>query len=466
VRPNSWVDELAGLVRTETLFRDGVDLLSFTRDASVVSPGIPQVAVRPSTPEEIGAVLAFAQSRDVPVYARGAGSMYAGGAIPSAGGIVLDLTALDRVIEIDEARGIVIVEAAVTFGTLLKVLNARGLTIGVVPMTGASGTIGGAVSSHGLGTGSPKFQSLGDEVAGLEVVLADGSIVRTGSAASRGAGFFQRYCIGADLTGLFIGANSAFGAITKIALWLHRAPAHFETLCVGFPDAVGGTRFLIELQGREMTRNVWYGAVYDSPAIKGKMASLRPDVVQASLPALCVGLDLRGDRDEVARDRATIIAMAQAQGGDTFDIYDEIFFRKLRRDYTFWYAFAGYCTLSRSALLMTSLPTDTVPAFFEKVADIRARHAQFVWGGGIVLCRRGVHGALIGFYDEAKQWQEMQNVLTGVRRELLDLGAVPYKSGQLWADTASSYPEYQNLLGRLKGAIDPARIMGRGNLGT
>lgn len=463
---NLWIDELQKLVRPEALFRDEVDLLGFTRDASIVQPGMPAVAVRPVSAEEVGTVLAFAQHRKVPVYARGAGSMYAGGAVPSAGGIVLDLAALDRILEIDEARGLVVVETGVNFGVLLKALRMRGLTVGVVPLTGPSGTVGGTVSSHGLGTGSSKFQSLGDEVAGLEVVLADGSIVRTGSAASRTAGFFQRYCIGPDLTGLFVGANSVFGVITKVALWLHPIPAHAETLCLGFRDVASGTSFLTELQRLEMTRNIWYGAVYDGATVKGKMAALRLDVAPESLPNLAVGIDLRGDADDVARDRAKLIAMAEARGGGPFDVYDEIFFRKLRHDNTFWYSFAGYCTLSRSALLMGSLPTERMPDFLEMVTGLRKDHTEFVWGGGVVLCKRGLHAGVIGFYDEAKQWQMMQKVFAGVRHAFLKIGGVPYKSGQLWSDTAEAYPDYLGLLGKIRGAIDPAQIMGRGNLGT
>lgn len=465
MRPNLWVDELATIVPPSALFRERVDLLSFTRDTSPVRPGEPEVVVRPSGPEEVGEVLRFARRRAVPVYTRGAGSMYAGGAVPHKGGIVFDLAGLDSIVEIDQARGIVVVEPGVRFGALLRALKPLGLTIGLVPLTGAAGTIGGAVSSHALGTGSPKFQSIGDQVAGLEVVLTDGTILRTGSAASRTAGFFQRYCIGPDLTGLFIGADGTLGVLTKIALWLHPAPEHVETLSLGFPNSRAGAAFLTEMQGRDIMRNVWYGAVYDAAAIIGRVSAARPDMPRDTLPGLCVALDLGGEAADVARDRARLIALAEKHSGGAFELFDEIFFRSMRRDHTFWYSFAGYFSRSRCNLLMASLPCDVLPPLFDYVNECRARYTDYVWGTGVVLCKRGLHGAIIAFYDEESQWQAVQPIFGEVMHEMTAMGCVPYKSGKIWADAVRSYTEYSDVLGRIKNALDPDRLLGPGNLG-
>lgn len=465
MRPNLWIDELAELVPPATLFREQVDLLSFTRDTSPVPAGEPEVAVRPSDADGVAEVLRFAKRRAVPVYVRGAGSMYAGGAVPHKGGIVLDMTALDGIVDIDIRRGLVVVEPAVRFGALLKALKPLGYTIGIVPLTGAAGTVGGAVSAHALGTGSPKFQSMGDQIAGLEVVLADGARVRTGSAASRQAGFFQRYCIGPDLTGLFLGADSTMGVITKIALWLHRLPEHVETLCLGFPDSPSGAAFLSAMQGAELTRNTWYGAIYEEGAIVGRVGAARPDIPRETLPAVCVALDLGGEAPDVDRDRDRLVALARDHGGDRFDVFDEVFFRSMRRDHTLWYSFAGYFTRSRCSLLMASLPCETLPALFDRVKEWRAKYTEYVWGTGIVLCRRGVHGAVIAFYDEESQWDAVQPVFVDVMNEMTAMGCVPYKPGKIWADAIRSYPEYFDLLGRIKKTLDPDGTLGPGNLG-
>ena len=218
----SLANELAGT--SAVVLEDQIDLLNYRRDASVCAAGDPAAAVLVSSADEIVRVVKAAREADQPIYLRGAGSTYAGGANPTRGGVVIDVSPMNRIVEIDRGRGLVIVEPGVTYGELLAVLGRDGLTVGIVPLTGASGTIGGAIASHGLGTGSPKYQSTGDEVAGLEVILPDGELLRTGSAALAGAGFFHRYAIGPDLTGLFLGANGTLGVITKLALWVHPLP--------------------------------------------------------------------------------------------------------------------------------------------------------------------------------------------------------------------------------------------------
>lgn len=465
MRANDWTDELAALLPDHAILRDPADLAAYCRDASVIAGVMPKAALQPRDAATVARVLAHANARAIPVYAYGAGSMYAGAAPAAEPGLMLDMACMDRIIEIDESRGIVVVEPGVTFGRLQKVLGERGLSVGVVPMTGASGTVGGTVSSHGLGTGSPRFQSLGDEVAGLEVVLADGTLVRTGSGASQAAGFFQRYCIGPDLTGLFLGANAGFGIITKVALWLHPAPARQETLCLGFPDTRAAADFLIAQQNRELVRNVWYGAAYDGGAIRARVAAARPGIAPDTLPGACVALDMRGEPEELDRDIALLVALAGAHGGARFDLFDEIFFAILRKDRPYWYSFAGYFGPSRSVLMMHSLPTAGMPGFLEAIGGFRARHPQFTWGGGIILCRRGLHGAVIAFYDEQTQWAEMQQVLGGIRAEMVAMGCVPYKGGRLWSDMGDAWPAYRDVLGRIRAALDPAGIMGRGSFG-
>lgn len=463
---NVWMDEVAARITDGQVFDAPVDLVGYRRDTSPVLPGDPELVVRPQTVAEVAAVLKAASARAVPVYARGAGSMYAGGVVPQRGGVVCDLAGMNRIIDLDPKRGIVVVEPGVRFGTLLPALAREGWTIGIVPSTGATATIGGAVSAHALGTGSPKFQSMGDEVAGLEVVLADGTVLRTGSAAARQAGFFQRYCIGPDLTGLFLGADATMGIITKIALWLHPAPKARETWCLGFSEYRSGADFLIALQNRErLLDTIWYGGVYDWAAISGRMKQLAPEVDQATLPRLCLALDLRGEAEDIARDRERILALAQGHGGDSFELFNTRYFRTLRYDQTFWYSFAGYFSISRCALLMSSLPADLMPSFLDKVQDWRERHPQFIWGVGSVMCRRGLHGGVIAFYDEARQWDEARQVFARCAEEMSQMGCVPYKSGKIWAEQVRSYSEYHALLRRLKSVLDPNGILGPGNLG-
>ncbi len=450
--------ELAGQGGAIVL-EDKIDLLGYRRDSSIALGGNPSAAVIARSVEDVVATVVAANRRKVPLYVRAAGSTYAGGANPCDGAIVLDTSALRQILKIDEDRGLALVEPGVTYGALLAELGQRGLTLGVVPLTGAAGTVGGAIASHGLGTGSPRYQSTGDEVAGLEVVMPNGEILRTGSAALADAGFFARYAIGPDLTGIFLGANGSLGVITKIALWVHPKPSHQETFALGFPDYESGARFISSIQLKELTHNVWYGAGYEDKAIEARVTGARPQFERAALPRFCLALDARGAREEVVRDRARIVAEASRFGGADFAVFDEVFFAKLRRDNTFWYSYAGYFARSMCALLMCSMANETIPRFFRVIENNRKAYPELTWAGGLVLCRRGVHGAVIVFYDEREQWETVRVASERCGAELLAIGCVPYKSGRVWAPMMERFRPYHATLANLKKVLDPNGIM-------
>ncbi len=459
------LDEIGALVPPGLAWQDTVDTLAYRRDTSIVDPGRPDLVVRPPDAPTVGRLLATASRLGVAVYSRGAGSMYAGGVNPHAGGLVLDLSGLDRILDIDAVRGIVVLEPGVTFGKLLAALEPFGQTIGIVPSTGATGTVGGAVSAHALGTGSPQFQSMGDQVAGVEVALADGSFLRTGSAAARGVGFFHRYAIGPDLTGLFIGADGTMGVITKLALWLHPLPAHRETACLGFTNYQSAASFIGELQRKALVHNIWYGAGYDAVSVKSRLLGADPTTDPATLPRFVLGIDYGGEHQAVTRDRSRIETLAGHYGGSPCPHFDEIYFNALRREELYWYSYAGYFAKSRCAMIMTSLATDTLPALLDQAQHWRERYPQFTWASASVVCRRGLQGAVLTFYDEQQQWPDVQQVVASCTNELLALGCVPYKSGKLWAPQVRKMTQYHRVLTRIKSALDPAGVLAPGNLG-
>jgi FAD/FMN-containing dehydrogenase len=439
---------------TAQIVTEPLDLLTYQRDCSVLRPGHAEAMVRPTTRADVAAVLTSAAQRGLPVYVRGAGTMYAGGVIPRAGGLVLDMTGLDRILDIDLERGVVIVEPGVRFGQLSKALQAHGMTIGIIPVTGPTATIGGAASAHALGTGSAKFQSFADEVVGLEVVLADGRVMRTGSAAAGEIGFFHRFGMGPDLTGLFLGGDATLGVITAIALWLHPIPAYRITQCYGFPSPAAATQFVAALQTRELTRHVWYASGYEGATVKGRVLGAYPETEVASLPQFCIGLDYGGDEVFVRHDQTLIEALCQAHGGAPYPLFDEVYFRRLRNEDIYWYGYAGYFSRSRCVILMSSLPTPKLPNFLRALDELRREHAQFAWGGGV-----------LAFYDEAEQWPQAEAAAQAAAATLVAAGCVPYKTGKIWANEVRGFTAYHTALTELKACFDPHGILSPGNLG-
>jgi glycolate oxidase len=459
------IDSLAAALDGVRQFADTIDLLNYRRDCSMVPAGQAQLAVQPASTEDVVDIVCAAAAHGTPMYVRGGGTMYAGGVNPHAGGLVIDVSRMTRVLDLDLARGVVVVEPGIRFADLGAQLAVHGQTVGIVPSTGPAATVGGALSAHALGTGSARHQSMGDCVAGLEVVLADGTRLRTGSAACRDAGFFQRYCIGPDLTGLFIGADATLGVVTAIALWLYPLPAARATFCIGFDQPAAAGRFLVDVQARELTRLVWYAAGYEAGTVRARVLAAEPAFEVARLPGYCIGFDIGGDGEDIARDQARLLALATRHGGAEFRAFDAAYFNKLRLEENYWYSFAGYFSRSRCAILMTSLPCDRLAELCAAVDVLRARWPAFVWGAATVVCRRGLHGGVMAFYDERSEWPAIEQAIADATRVLREAGCVPYKSGKLWAEEVKASGAYFEVLQRLKGALDPAGLLSPGNLG-
>lgn len=297
------------------------------------------------------------------------------------------------------------------------------------------------------------------------MVLADGRVLRTGSAAAGDVGYFHRYGMGPDLTGLFLGGDATFGVITAIALWLHPLPAFRSTAVYGFPTAAAAADFVGGVQTRELTRHVWYASGYEAASVRGRVLAAAPSTAPETIPQFCVGFDFGGDEDAVRRDAAAIENACIAQGGAPYPLFDEIYFRHLRREEIYWYGYAGYFARSRCVILMSSLPTARLPAFLDALDALRRERPALAWGGAVVVCRRGLHGGVLAFYDEACQWPDAEEAAQHATARLAAAGCIPYKTGKIWADTLQGYATYHSVLRELKAGFDPHGILSPGNLG-
>ena len=191
--------------------------------------------VQPRTVAELAAVVAAATSAGHAVVPRGGGSSYTGGYVPpSADCVLIDTRGLAQVVEVNTADMYVTVEAGCTWQALLAALEPHGVrTPFWGPLSGATATVGGSLSQNAILWGSARHGVSAESVLALEVVLADGSILRTGAAAGSHARPFFRY-YGPDLTGLFLGDSGALGIKARATLRLMRRPAWVETASFGF----------------------------------------------------------------------------------------------------------------------------------------------------------------------------------------------------------------------------------------
>ena len=195
-----------------------------------VDPAFPDrwadIIVRPETTEEVSGIVKIANKYKIPIVPRGGGADLVGGSV-SEGGILLDLTRMNKIIEINEKDYYIVVECGITWGELDSKLAEKGLTTGFLgPGSGFSATVGGGLSNSTAGFGSTKYGLVPDICLGVEVVLPnpEGTILRTGSAANKYAKPFCRYGVAPDFTGLFMGDVGTMGIKTKAFLRIVKDP--------------------------------------------------------------------------------------------------------------------------------------------------------------------------------------------------------------------------------------------------
>ena len=221
------------------------------------NPALPAAVARPAGTSEVSAVLGICNEARVPVVPFAGRSGVCGGSIPVFGGVSLDLTALDGITDVDDTSLLVSVRAGM-FGDRFEgeLRSAHGKTAGHWPQSIALSTVGGWVACRGAGQYSTRYGKIEDIVSGLEVVLADGSVVRTGGKAPRAA-------TGPDLTQLFVGSEGTLGVITGVELKVHPAPAEDRRAVYGFPTFESGLEACRLVMRRGATPAVL--RLYDAP---------------------------------------------------------------------------------------------------------------------------------------------------------------------------------------------------------
>ncbi|NIH77902.1 FAD-binding oxidoreductase [Amycolatopsis viridis] len=243
---------------------------SYARDMMPLAPsGRPLAVVLPSDTEGVQAVVRACAAAKVPIVPRGAGSGLSGAANAIDGCVVLVMTKLDRIVEIDAGNRLAVVQPGVVNLDFRNAVEKRGLFYPPDPSSYDWCTIGGNLSTNAGGLCCVKYGVTTDSVLGLEVVLADGSLLKTGRRTVKGVA-------GYDLARLFVGSEGTLGVITQATLALRPLPQAPATLVAGFDTT--------EAAGAAVARTVREGLVpslmeiMDASSIKAAETYLKTDL--------------------------------------------------------------------------------------------------------------------------------------------------------------------------------------------
>src|SRR3954447_16226663 len=248
--------------------------------------GRPDVVAVPRSEEDVAAALRVAAAYGVPVVAWGGGSGTQGGAVAVNGGLVVDLRALDRIVEIDDVSLTVTAQAGVNGDVLEAALNERGLMLPHYPASSRWATVGGYIAARGSGVLSTRYGKIEDLVLSLRVALASGDLIDTVSV--------PRHAVGPDLTQLFVGSEGTLGIITRATLEIVPLPAQRRFVTLAFPTVASGvSAFRTALQAGHRPSVI---RMYDEEATRRTFAP----VVGEDLDGVCAVVCFEGEPAAVA----------------------------------------------------------------------------------------------------------------------------------------------------------------------
>ena len=265
----------------------------------------PDVVVRPRSEEDVAAVLRLADAHGVPVVPWGGGSGTQGGALAIEGGIVIDMTSLDAIVEIDEVSLTVTAQAGVNGKRLEAELNARGLMLPHYPASVEWATVGGYIAARGSGVLSTRYGKIEDLLLSLRVATpADGLIETVG---------VPRHAVGPELTQLFVGSEGTLGVITRATLQLVPLPETRRFAAVAFPSVDAGIHAIRRaLQAGHRPSVV---RMYDDVATRLTFAP----VVGEDLRGIYTVLAFEGEEEAAELEERRTLAIAAEAGAELLD---------------------------------------------------------------------------------------------------------------------------------------------------
>ncbi len=452
-------EELVSIVGADRVTDSPVILSAYSKDASHLTAERPGIVVLPQSVEEVQAIVRLCASTKTALVTAGGRNGICGACLPRVrDAVMLDMVKMDGLVRLDEDVMTVTVEAGLRWAELIHMLDERGYKLGFRgPYGGSAGTVGGSVSSNSIGYAASKFGPANEGVVSLQVVLANGEVLRTGTGWNPNASLFGRYSAYNDLTGLFLGDYGTLGVKTKVTLKIYPRAEHLAYGDFGFKTLEDATAAFLEIQKRGLTEELnlladrqstdtFFPGFLDShPEIKAMFAAI-----------------VQEDDEELARRKMEIVReialrhggkdlgnfASQMHWGEMFNLVQPLF------NNGFW---LNTCHLR---------PIPSIPTVMKRLWVIFKKYKMpkngIKW---IASCLGSERAYTTGWFTIFSPTREKMDEALKIWNEMLDAimetGGCPYWSGRLWENRvlARTDPVFLATYRTLKRALDPDNIL-------
>ena len=398
------------------------------------------------------------------------------------GGMILDTTDMNLVIDYQEGLNAVRFQPGIRWGELHHELAKKGVTTGVRGPHGfLGGTLGGGIGGNCFSINCPKYGWVNENVLNLQVVLPNGDIIETGSLANTSVkNWYYRYCYGPDLVGIFLGAGGAFGVITEVTMKTYPIPEYSDTLLYTFPDTDSQVNFMFKVEWYGYVTELWgaaYFALHESlKKIVGPLFGER-DIVALTTEA--------HDRGVFRAQKKAIDRMAREFGGGEVPIRGLMHALNMSVvDTGEWAAGGMYgkvmgpndtCTCSVAPLLQWKKVVTSTLEILQRNEDALSGGLPMIGAEHFyifpqLLGSRGVCQSVVStpcdLRDETKM-KRAKELYEEVMENYMDTGLVGlYRIGKESKYVEKRFkPEYISFMKAIKKALDPNNIMNPGVLG-